>query len=149
MEDDGLGVGHMTAPSADTTHRSAFLGCTDLSSREGFSVPALGPVAEADRVSGKQDANDKPSEMVRRDLLKNEMAYLDRFRSGVYHFIIHDVIDKWQSRRAKKKKDNDGNPLGSQYGPERRYTAPGVATRGGSTAVGKSGLGGWVLQAIP
>jgi hypothetical protein len=47
MEDDGFGVDDMTAPSAETTHRSAFLGCTDLSSREGFAVHELGRVGEA------------------------------------------------------------------------------------------------------
>jgi hypothetical protein len=149
MEDDGFGVRHMSAPSAETTHTSGFLGCTDLSSREGFGVPALGRAGEGHRVSARREENTNPSELVRRDLMRNEMAYLDRFRPGVYQFVIHAVICKWQAGRTNKKKDNDGKPLGSQYGPERRYTAPGVATRGGSTAVGKSGLGRGAWQAVP
>jgi hypothetical protein len=98
MEDDGFGVDDMATPSAETTHRPAFLGWTDRSSREGFAVHGLGRVAEAHRVSEKQEENNKPSEMVRRDLLRNEMVSLDRFRSGDYQWAIHAVICKGQPR---------------------------------------------------
>jgi hypothetical protein len=56
-----------------------------------MSWVGLGGVAEAHRVSGKEEENKKPSEMVRRDLLRNEMAYLDRFRSLDENSLVRSI----------------------------------------------------------